>query len=72
MGLDVAGIEYVHEQLIKMRNEGCAILLVSMDLDEIMILSDRIAVMSGGKIVAIEKSETITKIELGSLMLGGG
>ena len=71
VGLDVAGIEYVHEQLIKMRNEGCAVLLVSMDLDEIMILSDRIAVISGGKIVAIKSPETSTKVEIGSLMLSG-
>ena len=67
----MAGIEYVHEQLIKMRDDGCAILLVSMDLDEIIMLSDRIAVMYGGKIVAIKEPETTTKAELGSLMLGG-
>jgi len=70
VGLDVAGIEYVHEQLIKMRSEGCAILLVSMDLDEIIMLSDRIAVMYGGKVVAIKEPETTTKAQLGSLMLG--
>ncbi|HIE29167.1 TPA: ABC transporter ATP-binding protein [Candidatus Poribacteria bacterium] len=71
VGLDVAGIEYVHEQLVKMKNKGCAVLLISMDLDEIIMLSDRIAVMYGGEIVAIKESETTTKAELGSLMLGG-
>ena len=70
-GLDVAGIEYVHEQLVKMKDEGCAVLLVSMDLDEIIMLSDRIAVMYGGEIVAIKESRTTTKAELGPLMLGG-
>lgn len=70
VGLDVAGIEYVHEQLINMKNGGCAVLLVSMDLDEIIILSDRIAVMYGGKVVAIKEPETTTKAQLGSLMLG--
>lgn len=71
VGLDVAGIEYVHEQLVKMKNEGCAVLLISMDLDEIIMLSDRIAVMYDGKVVAIKEPETTTKAELGSLMLGG-
>jgi len=71
VGLDVAGIEYVHKQLVRMKNEGCAVLLISMDLDEIMMFSDRIAVMYGGKIVAIKEPETTTKAELGSLMLGG-
>jgi simple sugar transport system ATP-binding protein len=66
----VAGIEYAHEQLIKMKDDGCAVLLVSMDLDEIITLSDRIAVISGGKIAAIKEPEAVTKAELGSLMLG--
>ncbi|MBM3240034.1 ABC transporter ATP-binding protein [Candidatus Poribacteria bacterium] len=70
-GLDVAGIEDVHKQLVKMKNEGCAVLLVSMDLDEIMLLSDRIVVMYEGKVAAIKKTEATTKTELGSLMLGG-
>jgi len=71
VGLDVAGIEYVHEQLIKMKNSGGAVLLVSMDLDEIIMLSDRIAVMYDGSIVAVKESATTTKAELGLLMLGG-
>ena len=70
-GLDVAGAEYVHKQLIDARDRGCAVLLVSMDLDEIMALSDRIGVMFKGKIVAIKDPETVTERELGRLMLGG-
>jgi simple sugar transport system ATP-binding protein len=71
VGLDVAGIEYVHEQLIKMRDDGCAVLFISMDLDEIMMLSDRIAVMYGGKVAAIKEPKITTKAELGLLMLSG-
>ncbi len=49
-GLDVGSIEYIHGQIVRKRDEGCAVLLVSPELDEIMGLSDRIAVMFGGEI----------------------
>lgn len=70
-GLDVGGIEYVHEQLLKMRDRGTAILLISMDLDEVMMLSDRIAVIYNGTIVAIRDPEETNRRELGELMLSG-
>lgn len=69
-GLDVGSIEYIHGRLIEKRNEGCAILLVSSELDEIMNLSDRIAVMFGGKIVAVLPASEATREQLGLLMAG--
>ena len=70
-GLDVGGIEYVREQLLKMRDQGAAVLLISMDLDEILMVSDRIAVMYDGQIVAIKDPEETNRRELGELMLSG-
>ena len=69
-GLDVGSIEYIHRRLIEKRDEGCAILLVSTELDEVMQLSDRIAVMYRGKIKAIVDADVVTKEELGLLMAG--
>jgi len=69
-GLDVGSIEYIHNRIIQKRNEGCAILLVSSELDEIMSLSDRIAVMFKGKIMAILPAEEATREHLGLLMAG--
>jgi len=70
-GLDVGGIEYVREQLLKMRNQGAAVLLISMDLDEVLMVSDRIAVIYDGRIVAIKDPESVNRRELGELMLSG-
>lgn len=70
-GLDVGGIEYVHEQILKMRDRGAAVLLISMDLDEVMMLSDRIAVIYSGRIVGIRDPEDTDRRELGELMLSG-
>ena len=69
-GLDVGSIEYIHKRLVQKRDEGCAILLVSPELDEIMELSDRIAVMYRGKMIAIVKNKGISKEYIGSLMAG--
>jgi simple sugar transport system ATP-binding protein len=69
-GLDVGSIEYIHGQIVKKRDEGCAVLLVSPELDEIMSLSDRIAVMFGGKILAIQPANEATREGLGLLMAG--
>ena len=69
-GLDVGSIEYIHRRLIEKRDDGCAILLVSTELDEVMQLSDRIAVMYRGKINAIVDADIVTKEELGLLMAG--
>lgn len=69
-GLDVGSIEYIHNRLIQKRDEGCAILLMSTELDEILGLSDRIAVMYRGKIVETLKASEATKEGLGLLMAG--
>ncbi len=69
-GLDVGSIEYIHRKIIEMRDKGTAVLLVSAELDEIMALSDRIAVMYRGKIVAVVPAEQATREYLGLLMAG--
>jgi ABC-type uncharacterized transport system ATPase subunit len=69
-GLDVGSIEYIHSQIVEMRDKGVAVLLVSAELDEILSLSDRIAVMFQGEIVAIMKTEDTSREELGLLMAG--
>jgi len=72
-GLDVGSIEFIHKQAIHMRDAGTAILLVSAELDEILELSDRIAVMYRGKIVALMDGQpTANKEEIGLLMATGG
>jgi len=70
-GLDVGGIEFVWEQLLAMRREGVGILLVSMDLDELMTLADRLMVMYQGEIVGERKPRETDKQEIGLMMLGG-
>jgi simple sugar transport system ATP-binding protein len=69
-GLDVGATEYVRGKLVDMRNEGCAVLLISADLDETWALSDRIAVMYEGRIVAVKDPEKTSESELGLLMAG--
>jgi simple sugar transport system ATP-binding protein len=69
-GLDVGSIEYIHRRIIEKRDEGCAVLLVSPELDEVMQLSDRIAVMYRGKIVAILNADQVSKEYVGLLMAG--
>ena len=69
-GLDVGSIEYIHRQIVEMRDRGIAVLLVSAELDEITSLSDRIAVMYHGQIVATVDPDKITRAELGLLMAG--
>ncbi len=71
-GLDVGSIEFVHQQILKERSKGKAILLVSAELDEILSLSDEIAVIYEGKIVEIMKNKDIDRGRLGLLMTGGG
>lgn len=70
-GLDVGAIEYIHKRLVEERDKGKAVLLVSLELDEIMALSDRIAVMYDGKVVAILDRKDATERKLGILMAGG-
>lgn len=69
-GLDVGSIEYIHKRLIEKRDEGTAILLVSTELDEILQLSDRVAVMYRGKIIDILESDKASKEVVGLLMAG--
>jgi simple sugar transport system ATP-binding protein len=71
-GLDVGAIEYVHKILIKQRDNGKAVLLISLELSEIMDVADRIAVMYNGKIVAVVDAAKTNEAELGMLMTGGG
>lgn len=69
-GLDVGSIEYIHKRIMEKRDEGCAVLLVSPELDEVIELSDRIAVIYHGKIVAIVPGDKVTKSYIGLLMAG--
>lgn len=69
-GVDIGAIEFIHSQIIKMRDAGKAVLLVSVELDEIRSLSDRILVMFDGRIVAEADPETASESELGMMMAG--
>jgi simple sugar transport system ATP-binding protein len=69
-GLDVGSIEYIHGRIIEKRGDGCGVLLVSPELDEILKLSDRIAVMYRGRIMAVLPANEATREELGLLMAG--
>lgn len=71
-GLDVGAIQFIHNKLLDLRTEGKAILLVSLELDEIMALSDRIGVIHEGKLMDILPGGEVTKEELGLLMTGVG
>ena len=70
-GLDINAGQFVHQQLIHARNRSKGILLISADLEELLTLSDRIAVMYNGKIVGILQPSATDEAELGALMLGG-
>ncbi len=69
-GLDVGAIEFIHRRLIEQRDNGKAVLLLSFELDEIMNVSDRIAVIYEGEIVAVVDPKKTTEQELGLLMAG--
>ena len=69
-GLDVGAIEYIHKQIVAQRDQGKAVLLVSLELDEVMNLSDRILVMYEGEIVGELKPKETTVNELGLYMAG--
>lgn len=69
-GLDVGSIEFIHQGIVRQRDEGVAVLLVSAELDEILALSDRIAVMFKGRIIAIVAAAEATREGLGLLMAG--
>jgi ABC-type uncharacterized transport system ATPase subunit len=69
-GLDVGSIEYIHRRIVEQRDAGAAILIVSTELDEVLAVGDRIAVMFDGRIVGILEGETATYENLGMLMGG--
>jgi general nucleoside transport system ATP-binding protein len=69
-GLDVGAIEFIHKKLIEQRDHGKAVLLISFELDEVMNISDRIAVIYEGEIVAVVKPKETSEQELGLLMAG--
>ena len=70
-GLDVGAIEYIHKRLIRARDEGKAVLVVSYELDEILNVSDRIAVIHDGQIQGIVDPRETSKQALGVMMVGG-
>jgi simple sugar transport system ATP-binding protein len=71
-GIDVGSIEFIHQRLLQARDAGKAVLLVSADLEEILSISDRIAVMYEGEIVGILDREEATEERLGLMMTGAG
>ncbi len=71
-GLDVGSIEYIHKRLIEHRDKGKAVLLVSLELDEVLQLSDRIAIVNSGELVGEVKSSETNENEVGLMMAGVG
>jgi simple sugar transport system ATP-binding protein len=69
-GLDVGAIEYIHKRIVEQRDNGKAVLLVSLELDEILNLSDRIAVINGGEIIDIVDAGKVSENEVGLMMAG--
>jgi len=71
-GLDVGSIEYIHKRLVEQRDSGKAVLLVSLELDEILDLSDRIAIINHGELVGMVKASETNENEVGLMMAGIG
>jgi simple sugar transport system ATP-binding protein len=71
-GVDVGAIEFIHAQLRRARADGKAVLLVSAELQEILALADRVAVMYGGRIVGLMPRAQASEASLGPLMTGAG
>jgi simple sugar transport system ATP-binding protein len=69
-GLDVGAIEYIHKRLVEQRDKGKAVLLVSLELDEILNLSDRIAVINSGELVGTVDASVTNENEIGLMMAG--
>ena len=70
-GVDIGAIEFIHRQLVALRDAGCAILLVSAELEEVTSLSDRLLIIHDGKIAGEVNPKTATASEIGLLMTGG-
>lgn len=71
-GLDIGAIENIHRQIVEQRNRGKAVLLISLELDEVMNLADTIGVIYNGKIEKIADADTLTSGEVGEFMMGVG
>jgi len=71
-GLDVGSIEYIHERIVKLRDKGDAVLIVSSDLDEVLALGDRIAVMYQGRMAGPFEATDLTRERIGLMMAGAG
>ena len=69
-GLDVGAIEYIHKRIVEQRDKGKAVLLVSLELDEILSLSDRIAVITNGELIGIVEAKETNEQEIGLMMAG--
>ncbi|MDP2350410.1 MAG: ABC transporter ATP-binding protein [Chloroflexota bacterium] len=69
-GLDVGSIEYIHKRMVEQRDQGAAVLIVSTELDEVLAVGDRIAIMLGGKIVGVLEGSEATYERVGMLMGG--
>jgi simple sugar transport system ATP-binding protein len=70
-GVDVGSIEFIHNQIVQARDNGAAVLLVSAELDEVLGLADRVAVIYAGKIVAVLDQKDAERNKVGRLMAGG-
>jgi simple sugar transport system ATP-binding protein len=69
-GIDIRTTSFVHKELLRLRDEGHAILLVTGDLDEVLAMSDRIGVMFSGELVAVVSAENVSRMKLGQYMTG--
>ena len=69
-GLDVGSIEYIHKRLIEQRDKGKAVLLVSLELDEVFNLSDRIAIVNSGELIGVVNTSETNENEVGLMMAG--
>ena len=69
-GVDIGAIEFIHRQIVALKDQGCAILLVSVELDEIMALSDRIMVMNAGRVVGTVDRPDADVRRIGMMMAG--
>ena len=69
-GVDIGAIEFIHAQIVALKEQGCAVLLVSVELDEILALSDRIMVMNAGRVVGTVPRDAADHRKLGLMMAG--
>ncbi|MBP2646325.1 MAG: transporter, ATP-binding protein [Firmicutes bacterium] len=69
-GLDVGSIEYIHKRLVEQRDVGQAVLLVSLELDEILNIADRIAIICNGELIGMVNANETNESEIGCMMAG--